>query len=98
MQKEMHYSFDLLIDSIIELMVRFNLLTCSFVLLSLIMVHQKQNNAVQHPGPGCSKLRTSLVNIFLKFQKLIFQIRQYFLLKKCEKLLSFFNKKYQCIW
>ena len=28
------------------------------------------------PGPGCSKLRLSLVNISLKFQMLISQIRQ----------------------
>ena len=39
-------------------------------------------------GPGCSKLTTSLVNVSLKFQMLIFQICQYFLLKKCEKLLQ----------
>ena len=52
-------------------------------------------------GPSCSKLTTSLVNVSLIFQKLISQICQYFLLKKCEKLLyyksfsHFFNKKYQ---
>ena len=40
----------------------------------------------QQSGPGCSKLTTSLVNTSLKFQTLISQIRQYFLLKKCEKL------------
>ena len=56
------------------------------------------------PGPGCSKLTTSLVNVTLKFQTLISQICQYCLLKKCEKLLHcksfshFFNKKYQCFW
>ena len=56
------------------------------------------------PGPGCSKLTTSLVNVSLKFQTLISQICQYFLLKKCEKLLHcksfshFFNKKYHCNW
>ena len=47
-------------------------------------------------GPSCSKLTTSLVNISLNFQKLISQICQYFLLKKCEKLLkllSFFQQK-----
>ena len=55
-------------------------------------------------GPSCSKLMTSLVNVSLKFQTLIFQICQYFLLKKYQKLLHcksfshFFNKKYQCIW
>ena len=41
-------------------------------------------------GPGCSKLMTLLDNVSLKFQ-----ICQYFLLKKCEKLLllSFFQQK-----
>ena len=53
-------------------------------------------------GPGCSKLTTLLVNVSLKFQTLISRICQYFLLKKCEKLLQcksfshFSNKKYQC--
>ena len=37
-------------------------------------------------GPGCSKLTTSLINVSLKFQTLISEICQYFLLKKCEKL------------
>ena len=49
-------------------------------------------------GSGCSKLTASLVNVSLNFQKLISQICQYFLLKKCEKLLHFFNKKFQCFW
>ena len=50
------------------------------------------------PGSGCSKLTISLVNISLKFQMLISDLCQYFLLKKCEKLLQcksfshFFNK------
>ena len=38
--------------------------------------------------PDVRKLTTSLVNISLKFQTLISQICQYFLLKKCEKLLQ----------
>ena len=38
-------------------------------------------------GPGCSKLTMSLVNVSLKFQTLISEISQYFLLKKYEKLL-----------
>ena len=46
-------------------------------------------------GPGCSKLTMSLVKT-LKFQALMSQICQYFLLKKCEKLVqklfSFFQK------
>ena len=47
---------------------------------------------------------TLLVNVLLKFQTLISQLCQYFLLKKCEKLLQlksfyhFINKKYWCIW
>ena len=55
-------------------------------------------------GPGCSKLAMSLVNVSLKISKEISQIHQYFLLKKCVKLLHcksfshFFNKKFQCIW
>ena len=44
-------------------------------------------------GPRCTKLTMSLVNVSLKFQTLISEIRQYFLLKKCEKLLSFFQLK-----
>ena len=56
----------------------------------------------EKPGPGCSKLTTSLVNDMLKFQMLLMsQIHQYFLLEICEKLLqllAFFQQKYQCIW
>ena len=55
-------------------------------------------------GPGCSKLTTSLVNILLKFQMLISEIHQNFLLNNCEEKLlqckSFshiFNQKYQSI-
>ena len=65
---------------------------------------KRRNFAVVTSGPSCSKLMTLLVNISLNFQKLISQIYQYFLLKKCEKLLQcksfshFFNKIYQCIW
>ena len=46
-------------------------------------------------GPGCSKLTLSVVNVSLKFQNLISEICQYFLLKNCEKLLhfSFFQQK-----
>ena len=39
-------------------------------------------------GLSCSKLTTSLVNVSLKFQMLVSQICQYFLLKKFEKLLQ----------
>ena len=75
-------------------------------------MHQKVYQIDKHmdgqidgqPGPGCSKLTTLLVNEPLKFQMLISQMGQYFLLKKCEKLLQcksfshFFNEKFQCIW
>ena len=37
-------------------------------------------------GPGYSKLTRSLINVSLQFQTLISNIRQYFLLKKGEKL------------
>ena len=43
--------------------------------------------------PRCSKLTTSLVNVSLKFQTLISEICQYFFMKKCENLLSFFQQK-----
>ena len=39
-------------------------------------------------GPSCSKLTTSLVNVSLKFQTSISQIRQCFLLKNCFSLFS----------
>ena len=47
-------------------------------------------------GSSCSKL-TSLVKVSLKFQMLISEMCQYFLLKKCvklavQKLLSFFQQ------
>ena len=55
--------------------------------------------AYQIPGPSCSKLMTSLVNVLLKFQTLITEICQYSLLINCVKRFPhFFNKKYQCIW
>ena len=44
------------------------------------------------PGPSYSKLTTLQVNKTLKFQTLIPQICQYFLLKQCEKLFSFFHQ------
>ena len=39
------------------------------------------------PGAGCLKLMTSLVNVSLKFQTLISNVCQYFVLKNFEKLL-----------
>ena len=49
------------------------------------MIMGKENTAflkTKQSGPSCSKLTTSLINETLKFQMLISQIRQYFLLKK----------------
>ena len=53
--------------------------------MSIITIHTS--------GPSCSKLTMSLVNVPLKLQTLISQICQYFWLKNCEKILSFFEKK-----
>ena len=47
-----------------------------------------------YPGPGCSKLTMSLVNVSLNFQKFISQICQYFLLKN----VSFCNAKASLIF
>ena len=44
--------------------------------------------SISSSGFGRSKQTMSLVNVSLNFQKLISQICQYFLLKKCEKLLQ----------
>ena len=46
-----------------------------------------------HTGPGRSKLTMSLVNVSIKIQTLISE--------KChalQKLLTFFQRNYQCIW
>ena len=51
-------------------------------------------NSFEQPGPGCSKLTMLLVNVSLKFQTLITNKSQYFLLKNCQKLLSFFQQKF----
>ena len=45
------------------------------------------------PGLGCSNVPKSFVNILLKFQTLISEICQYFLLKKCYKSFSHFSTK-----
>ena len=42
----------------------------------------------KRPGPGCSELTTSLVNVSLNFQKLMSQICQYFLLKNVRSFCS----------
>ena len=56
--------------------------------ISTLPITYKLQHKSLTSGPGCSKLTTSLVNISLKFQMLISQICQYFLLKKWEKLLQ----------
>ena len=47
--------------------------------------HVEEENQVK-PETGCSKLTTLIVKVLLKFQMLISKVRQYFLLKKYEKL------------
>ena len=42
------------------------------------------------PGPGCSKLTTSSINVSLKFQTLISEIQQYFCSAKAS---LFFQQK-----
>ena len=46
------------------------------------------SNEFNFSGPGCSKLATSLVNVLLKFQTLIFELQQYFLLKNVRSFCS----------
>ena len=55
------------------------------------------DNLNKNPGPSCSKLTTSLVNVTLKFQTLVSKLSKYFVEKKCELLhcksfSHFFNK------
>ena len=49
------------------------------VLLILGCTEMALCKVTERPGPGCSKLLTSSVNVSLKFQMLISQIHQYFL-------------------
>ena len=60
----------------------------SFILNDHIVKFCLSLDNLKGSGPGCTKLSMSLVNVSLKFQTLISNIRQYFLLKKCEKLLQ----------
>ena len=73
---------------------------CSIRLYSFIALCYYSKHI--RPGPSCSKLTTLLVNISLKFQMLISENSQYFLLKQCEKLLqkllSFFQQKISVYW
>ena len=66
---------------------------CSCALMTL----RYRSLSHRAPGPSCSNLMTSLVKVTLKFRMYIFEICQYFLLEKYEKLLQcklpyFFNK------
>ena len=53
------------------------------------------NNALQTPEPVCSKLTTPLVNVSLKFEMLIPELRHYFLSKNVR---SFCNAKASLIF
>ena len=61
----------------------------------IVRVHLVQRRNITHflirivctAGPSCSKITKSLVNVSLKFQMLISENGQNFLLNKCEKLL-----------
>ena len=44
-------------------------------------------------GPGCSKLTMPLVNVSCKISNLNISNKTIFLVKKCEKLFSFFSTK-----
>ena len=58
-----------------------------------IMLHKNHFNIKEkhylNSGPDCLKLTTSLINVSLKFQTLISQIYQYFLLKNVSAKASF---------
>ena len=66
---------------------------CMISILSLLQL------LIWSTGPSCSKLKTSLVNVSLKFQTFISEIILYFWLKKMseafamQKPLSFFQQK-----
>ena len=58
-------------------------------------IFQNSPRSVAQSGPSCSELT---IKVPLKFQTLISEICQYFLLKKkCKSFSYFFNKKYQYI-
>ena len=68
--------------------VKYQKAVLMFKIMNTVIPSYLNNLYSYTPGPGCSKLTTSLVNVSLKFLTLISQICQYFLLKKCEKLLQ----------
>ena len=59
------------------------------------MLFHCMDTGYRSSGPGCLKLTTLLVNVTLKFQMLISEICQYFLLseKLMQKSLTFFQQK-----
>ena len=92
--------------------VDFNFYTYLFKLTSLsikyqictIIYQRKKVLSSTELGPVIQISQTLLVKVSLKFQMLIFEIRQYFLFKQryefciAKASLIFFNKIYQCIW
>ena len=50
----------------------------SYKKLDLCTFAKPKESCCSISGPGCSKLTTLLVNVLLKFQKLITEIHQYF--------------------
>ena len=75
----------------------FSFYRCNFCFFPIQLLQQiKRDHSIAEfslghrytPGSGCSKLTTSLVNVSLKFQMSISHVCQYFLLKKCKKLLQ----------
>ena len=61
----------------------------SEVYLAIILSpERKMHSTLLYIWAWLFQLTTSLVNVSLKFQTLIYFICQYFLLKKCEKLLQ----------
>ena len=65
--------------------------------------HAKYQLTTYQPGSGYSKLTASLVNVSLKFQMLISEIRQNFCWKNVwsfctAKASPIFRQKFQCIW
>ena len=81
------------------------LFPCKKCFPTIQKINQQNYETFATPGPGCSKLTTSLVKCFVKISNVnISNMPIFFLSKKCEQLLycknfsHFFNKKFQCIW
>ena len=74
-----------------QIAYNFGLSGCNRVKIRLLL--EEFCSAGKQTGPSCSKLTMSLVNVSLKFQTLISEIRHYFLLKKCAKASLIFSTK-----